>query len=137
MNGKTWIVGDRPDPAAPETGPRLLDLVRVKELRPLFRTIVQRTVIALEPPSAARIAMAIEEGEIRGAERDVSESLCEIELASKGGDPAVVYEVAMRLLGVAPLRIETLSKADRGYRLVAPEDETAAEMRHPVASTAR
>ncbi len=114
------IAADSPDPAAPETGPRLLDVVGVEDLRPLFRTVLQRTVIELELPSAARIEIAIEEGDIRGAEMDVSAPLCEIELASKSGDPAAVYEVALLLLKVAPLRIETLSKSDRGYRLVAP-----------------
>ena len=122
------IAADSPDPAAPETGPRLLDVVGVEDLRPLFRTIVQRTVIELELPSTARIEIAIEEGDIRGAEMDVSAPLCEIELASKSGDPAAVYEVALLLLKVAPLRIETLSKSDRGYRLVAPEGGTAAAM---------
>ena len=92
----------------------------------MFRTFVQRTVIELELPSTARIEIAIEEGDIRGAEVDVSAPLCEIELASKSGDPAAVYEVALRLLEVAPLRIETLSRSDRGYRLVAPEGGKAA-----------
>jgi triphosphatase len=122
------IAADSPDPAAPETGPRLLDVVGVEDLRPLFRTIVQRTVIELELPSTARIEIAVEEGDIRGAEMDVSAPLCEIELASKSGDPAAVYEVALLLLKVAPLRIETLSKSDRGYRLVAPEGGAAAAM---------
>ncbi len=128
------IATDSPDPAAPETGPRLQDVVGVEDLRPLFRTFVQRTVIELELPSAARIEIAIEAGDISGAEVDVSAPLCEIGLASKSGDPAAVYEVALRLLEVAPLRIETLSKSDRGYRLLAPEGgEAAARQATPVA----
>jgi triphosphatase len=116
------IVGDRPDLAAPETGPRLRDLVLSNELRPLFKTIVRRTVIALEPRPSTRIAAAIDEGEIRAAgSSDASESLCEIELELKDGDPAAIYDVAIRLIGVAPLRIETRSKAARGYRLVAAD----------------
>jgi len=131
------IATNSPDPAASETGPRLHDVVDVEDLRPLFRTVVQRTVVELELPSTARIEIAIEEGDIRGAEVEISAPFCEIELASKSGDPAAVYEVALRLLKVAPLRIETLSTSDRGYRLIAPEGGRAAAIQAiPVALNA-
>ena len=113
------IAGDCPDLAAAQTGPRLYDAIISEKLRPQFKTIVRRTAIALEPRPSVRIEAAIDEGEIRGAEGDVSEPLCEIELKLKSGDPAAIYDVALRLLDVAPLHIETRSKSERGYRLVA------------------
>jgi inorganic triphosphatase YgiF len=113
------IAGDRPDLDGPETGPRLRDVVTLDELRPLFKATVRRTTIVLEPRSSTRIEAAIDEGEIHDAAGDASEALCEIELELKNGDPAAVYDVATRLLDVAPLRIETRSKAARGYGLVA------------------
>jgi triphosphatase len=128
------IVGDRPDFAAPQTGPRLNDVIIASELRPLFKTIVQRTSIGLEPRSSTRIEAAIDEGEIRSTEGDASEPVCEIELELKDGDAAAIYDVALRLLDVAPLRIETRSKSERGYRLVAANGEsTTAVHATPVA----
>jgi inorganic triphosphatase YgiF len=115
------IDGDRPDLAAAQTGPRLYDAVFSEKLRPQFKTVVRRTAIALEPRPSTRIEAAFDEGEIRGAEGDVSDPLCEIELELKSGDTAAIYDVALRLLDVAPLRIETRSKAERGYRLVAAD----------------
>ena len=49
------------------------------------------------------------------------EPLSEIELELKSGEPAAIYDVALRLLDVAPLRLETRSKAERGYALVTPD----------------
>ena len=115
------IDGDRPDLAAAQTGPRLYDAVFSEKLLPQFKTTVRRTAIALEPRPSTRIEAAFDEGEIRGAEGDVSDPLCEIELELKSGDTAAIYDVALRLLDVAPLRIETRSKAERGYRLVAAD----------------
>jgi len=113
------IAGDQPDLDTPQTGRRLKEKVDKGELRPLFTTIVRRMVIELEPQPSTRIEAAIDEGEIRGTEGNAVEPLSEIELELKSGEPAAVYDVALRLLDVAPLRIETRSKAERGYRLVA------------------
>ena len=117
------IASDRPDFTAPETGPRLREAITPDELRPLFKTIVQRTAIALEPRPLTRIEMAIDEGEIRDG--NISESISEIELELKSGDPAAIYDIALHLLKVAPLRIETRSKSERGYRLVDKDDGSA------------
>jgi len=62
------IAGDQPDLDAPQTGRRLKQKVGKGELRPLFTTIVRRTVIHLEPQPSTRIEAAIDEGEIRGTE---------------------------------------------------------------------
>jgi len=115
------IAGDQPDLDTPQTGRRLKEKVDKGELRPLFTTIVRRTVIELEPQPSTRIEAAIDEGEIRGTEGNAVEPLSEIELELKSGEPAAVYDVALRLLDVAPVRIETRSKAERGYALVTPD----------------
>ncbi|HEX9465536.1 MAG TPA: CHAD domain-containing protein [Alphaproteobacteria bacterium] len=44
--------------------------------------------------------------------------MSELELELKSGDPVAVYDVALRLVKAAPLRIDTESKAERGYRLL-------------------
>jgi triphosphatase len=112
------IAGDEPDPMAPESGPRFNSIVIRDELRPIFTTSVRRTVIELQPDPSALIEVAIDEGEIRGAASGVAEPLSEVELELKSGEPTAVYDLALRLLDVAPVRIETRSKSERGYRLI-------------------
>jgi triphosphatase len=115
------IGGDRPDLDTPKTGRLLKGKVHKGELRPLFKTVIWRTVIELEPRPMTQIEAAIDEGEIRGIEGGAAEPISEIELELKNGDRAAIYEVALRLLDAAPLRIETRSKAQRGYALVAAD----------------
>ena len=112
------ITNPGPDFSAPECGPRLVDVVLPGELRPLFKTVVRRTRFELEPRPSTRVEVSLDEGEIRGAGDDVSEPICEIELELMSGDPAALYDLGLKLLDTAPLRIETRSKATRGYKLI-------------------
>jgi inorganic triphosphatase YgiF len=113
------IAGAAPDPLAPETG-RFLGPETAARLVPLFRTEVARRTIALSAPET-EIEAAIDRGHIRLADRVASEPISEVELELKSGRPAALYDVALDLLGVAPVRLERRSKAERGYRLAAPE----------------
>jgi triphosphatase len=110
------LVANRPDPLAPHSGTRLPDGI-AGDLRPLFATDVTRTSVAIEPAPATRIEAAVDEGEIRAAGGGGIEPISEIELELNSGDAAALYEVAMRLLEVAPVRIEPRSKSERGYKL--------------------
>jgi inorganic triphosphatase YgiF len=121
LERKEWedhIPSKRPVLDAPKTGKRLSDMVRDEELHPVFTTTVTRTVIQIRPAPSARIEAAIDEGEIRTSKGDVVAPISEIELELKNGDPRVIFDVALQLLEVAPIRIETRSKAERGYRLL-------------------
>jgi inorganic triphosphatase YgiF len=111
----------RPDPdlSAPQSGTRLQKVVHGAALEPLFTTTVKRTVARLAPLPTTLIEAAIDEGEIRADDGATSEPIAELELELKSGESAALYDMALRLLEVAPLRIETQSKAERGYRLVA------------------
>src|SRR5258708_37180862 len=71
----------------------------------------------MDPAPAPRIEAAIEEGEIRTAGTSGIEPVSEIEPELGSGDAAALYEVALRLLEIAPIRIEPRSKSERGYRL--------------------
>ena len=112
------LEGERPDLAAPHGGPALQRAAKDGELTPLFKTVVRRTMIPLEPGSSTRIEAALDEGEVRALTGDAAEPISEIELELKSGSPAVLYDVALRLLEAMPLPIETRSKAERGYDLV-------------------
>jgi inorganic triphosphatase YgiF len=107
----------RPDPEAVQSGSRLPEGAAA-DLRPFFVTEVSRTIFAVEPVPGTAIEAAVDEGEIRALAGDGSEPISEIELELKGGDATALYDLAVQLLEVAPLRIETRSKSERGYRLV-------------------
>jgi inorganic triphosphatase YgiF len=97
-----------------------LGRLRAGELRPVFASHIKRTIRhagnAAETGGAA-IEIAFDEGEIRtpdGAALPVSE----VELELKSGDPTALYDLALALSEIAPLRIESRSKSERGYALV-------------------
>jgi inorganic triphosphatase YgiF len=108
---------NRLDPEAPQSGAQLPEDVP-GEFRPIFVTDVVRTTVEIEPVPGTLIEAAIDEGEIRVVGGDAVEPINEIELELKSGDAAGLYDLALRLLDVAPIRIETRSKSERGYRLV-------------------
>ncbi|HJU14908.1 MAG TPA: hypothetical protein VJ770_00430, partial [Stellaceae bacterium] len=110
------IAENRPDPAAPHSGPRLPPGIGDR-LRPVFAAEVTRTRIVIASPPAVRIAAVIEEGEIGTAE--AAEPVGEIALTLERGTAAALYDLALRLLATAPLMIETRSRTERGYRLIA------------------
>jgi inorganic triphosphatase YgiF len=115
----------RPDPDAAQSGPRLPEGA-ARDLRPVFVTEVTRTIFVIEPLPGTVIEAAVDEGEIRAVDKDRAEPISEVELELKGGDAAALYDLATGLLEAAPLRIETRSKSERGYRLVECGDAAAA-----------
>lgn len=110
------VATERPDPQATLTGPFLSPEI-AEQLRPLFRTEITRTTIPLAPEPATRIEAAIDRGRFRNGDDTRPARISEIELELKSGAPSALYDVALKLLGVAPLRLEPRSKAERGYRL--------------------
>lgn len=124
------VAGDGLDPQAAQTGPFLSPDI-AGQLRPLFRTEVSRTTIPLAPEPATRIEAAVDRGSIRNGENTPPTRISEVELELKSGTPAALYDVALQLLHVAPLRLEPLSKAERGFRLHEHEDERAKAVHAP------
>lgn len=91
-----------------------LGALREEMLQPVFSSKVRRRLLKLELDGAL-IEIAFDEGVLEAGSR--SRALAEIELELKAGDAATLYELGLSLLEVAPLQIETASKAERGYRL--------------------
>src|SRR5262249_4221835 len=118
------ISGARPDLGAAQSGSRIQEAVKNgAKLRPLFAPEVKRIVAVREPLPGPRIEAAIEEGEIRALDGGSAvEPVSELELELKAGDPAMLYDTALRLLDIVPLRIETRTKSDRGFRLTTGEN---------------
>jgi triphosphatase len=91
-----------------------LDAISADVLEPIFETKVRRRTQRLEFPGAV-VEVAYDQGSIEAGER--SEPLNEVELEVKAGNPRVLFDLGIELLEIAPLRICTQSKADRGYDL--------------------
>ena len=121
------IAGERPDPGAAESG-RFLTADIADRVAPVFQTEVTRLVTDLSPAPGTHIEAAIDRGTIRAPGKKPGERISEIELELKSGPVTALYDVALRLLAEAPVRLEWRSKAERGYRLAAG---------HPIAPAAR
>jgi len=121
--GEWWdpIAADRPDPTAGISGSRLRAIIDDGELCPLFKTQLRRTFHKVSTDPSFEITAALDEGQLCAASGNAAESVCELELELKRGDPAALYDVALRLLDTAPFQMETQSLPERGYRLMGAE----------------
>ncbi len=95
-------------------------------LQPVFTTRIERTVWQLRTAQGEQIECVLDQGVIEsaadaadGALRSVAVS--EIELELKQGQAASLFGVALALLHDVPLQLGHMSKAERGYRLAAPQ----------------
>jgi triphosphatase len=83
-------------------------------LQPMFVTDVQRTIRTVRC-SNALIYVALDGGRIDAG--DATQSISELELELKDGDPEPIYRLAAALHAVVPMILCAESKADRGRRL--------------------
>jgi inorganic triphosphatase YgiF len=95
---------------------------------PVFINRTKRTTWMLALPDGSHVECALDVGELRHGERTAQ--VRELELEVKDGDPACLYDLARRVHEATPVRIENVSKAERGYAL-ATEDKA-----HAVKATA-
>lgn len=102
---------------------------RVRDkLHPVFVTDFARSVYQLEW-QGAHVELCIDHGEIRTDKQALP--LCEVELELKSGEPRQLFELALVLLDVVPFALETVSKAEYGYRLLAGHVERPSKAKVP------
>ena len=96
-------------------------------LEPVFKTSVHRTLWNVERSNAV-IEVALDVGDITAKPDDLvlQESICEVELELKRGDPSALVEFALELLKADGDRAPALtpvvrSKAERGYQLASQQ----------------
>ena len=85
---------------------------------PLEQVFVNRTRRAawmLALPDGAQVECALDTGELQRGDRTVP--VRELELEMKEGDPARLYDLARQVHEAVPVRIENVSKDERGYAL--------------------
>ena len=93
------------------------------ELAPAFTTDVMRRTATVEVAApdhrTALVELALDSGEIRARNR--RETISELELELVEGPASALYDLAMSMQAAAPLRMQTASKAKRGYVLAGAE----------------
>ncbi|MGZ5918074.1 MAG: CYTH and CHAD domain-containing protein [Methyloceanibacter sp.] len=113
------VGGSHPDLGAAEaTGLAPFMDARVRErLRPLFKTLIERTVYHLDR-NGSEIELALDQGEVEADSRRAP--ILEMELELKRGHPAELFRLARELAVSVPLRLDLKTKAERGYALIEP-----------------
>jgi inorganic triphosphatase YgiF len=114
------IASDEPDLKLAEGTP-LEPLITKKlrrKLKPIFETIVERTVIPVHSGDA-ELELALDRGHV---EADGSrEPINEIEIELRRGERTEIARIAERLAEAVPVAYSLLAKAERGYALSAGE----------------
>lgn len=88
-----------------------------------FATQVKRTVWELRLPDGDEVECVIDEGNIEYGSSKAP--IGELELELKSGEPKRLFDLALQLQQDIPLHIGNLSKADRGYGLMVPHEDSA------------
>lgn len=112
------VAHERPD-LTKISSPLLLKLFSSASVRDrlqaIFITEFKRTTWLLQWEDGDEVELALDQGAVKSG--DKTSPVCEIELELKQGNPARLFLAALELQQAIPLRLENVSKADRGYRL--------------------
>lgn len=95
-----------------------------KKIQPIFITDFTRS-IRLVKFEGALIEIGLDSGEVRAGKS--GRIISEVELELKSGNPLQLYRLALALLDIVPLEIETTSKAEYGYHLRNPVKASASK----------
>jgi len=87
------------------------------QLAPVFVTDFKRTTRILEPAAGTRIELCLDRGTISAGA--ASTPISEVELELKAGSQTHLIDFALALIEHIPMRLESVSKAERGYALAA------------------
>jgi len=110
LQGSAPELSDFPGSALGPVAARL----RAKALVPLCSSTVRRRVIPIGFKESI-LELALDEGVIAAGERE--RPISELEIEVKKGDATRLYELALELLDLVPLRWSTESKFKRGFAL--------------------
>lgn len=89
--------------------------IRKASLVPVFRVQVMRELRIAAPQPGTAIEVSLDRGTIIAGEDRAP--ICELELELKRGEPAQLFEAALAIAERAAARVESRSKAERGYEL--------------------
>ncbi|MFD1711335.1 CHAD domain-containing protein [Ottowia sp. GY511] len=109
------------------------------QLAPAFATEATRTLRALPGADGSRIELVLDIGRVRapaatsvdGASAELSVDLCELELELLEGQPDALFALADQIAQHIPVLPASLSKAERGWRLLAGTSHAPRRARTP------
>jgi inorganic triphosphatase YgiF len=84
-------------------------------LQPVFVNKTRRVAWMLMLDGGVQVECALDTGELQYGERSVP--VRELELEMRNGDPARLYALARQVHEAVPVRIDNVSKAERGYAM--------------------
>jgi inorganic triphosphatase YgiF len=87
-----------------------------KQLQPVFVTDFMRNSRMLEW-QGAQIELCMDQGEV--STENTRAPICELELELVSGEPQQLFELALAILDIVPFELESISKAEQGFRLMA------------------
>lgn len=125
------VAGPEPDfpvLAGSELAGLLADPAIRDRLAPAFVTEFTRTTRLLELAPGECVEFCFDRGSVSRDGQQIP--LCEIELELKSGNAAQLFDLALAIQEIVPVRVENRSKAERGYALARPDG------RVPVKATA-
>lgn len=93
-----------------------------ESIQPIFAVETNRQVLEIER-EAALVEVALDRAEAKVGEQFIR--FAEVELELKQGNPSALFALARDLEDIAPLRLSTTTKSERGYRLLGEEDAGA------------
>lgn len=94
--------------------------LQLSRITPLFTTDFQRQMWMFQQEETL-IELVLDQGKVSTLEHDVD--LLELELELKQGEPEVLFQLALQLAEQCPLLMSDISKAERGYGLLALSPE--------------
>jgi inorganic triphosphatase YgiF len=112
------LVGDTPDFALLR-GDGVTHLVpadALPALTAIFATEIRRTTVLVRPDAHTTVEIAFDLGVVRAGAR--IHPVSEIELELRNGKVGALFDLALALQTIVPLRIAGESKAEAGYRMV-------------------
>jgi len=112
------ITGDKPNMLLVQKAGihKLLPENAFRRLDAVFTGDIKRTEIVLHPRGGGEVELAIDSGELLSG--SLRAPVSEIELELKDGARAALYDIAIALCEAGlPLRLSTITKAERGFAL--------------------
>lgn len=129
---ETFVPRPEPDVSVFEDAETLkaLPIATADRLQPAFETIVKRRRRLIEMAPGQMVALDMDRGVIKSG--DKTEDVCELEMELVEGGPVAVFQLALKLVEIVPLRLSSATKAQRGYRLLTGERPNWVKAAKPV-----
>lgn len=94
----------------------LPESIKLDDIQPLFETNFKRRIWHYQQ-GESRVEVVLDQGQVSSQEQSIP--LLELELELLAGEPEVLFDLAQQLVASVPMVMSDISKAERGYGLLA------------------